>query len=217
LKQELNDRDLSNIGFLGYPVLQAADVLLYKSEGVPVGKDQVPHLELAREITRRFNNTYKKVFPEPKALLTKSPKIQGIDGRKMSKSFGNAIFLSDSEETVKKKIREMVTDPKRARRQDPGDPDTCNLYPLHALLSSKQTIKDVRKGCTTAGIGCVDCKGMLLPSLLEPLKKIRERRVDLAGSPKKIDSVLRDGTQRARAVAAQTMQEVRDAIRLSNE
>ncbi|HLG19549.1 MAG TPA: tryptophan--tRNA ligase [Bdellovibrionota bacterium] len=214
LKQEITDRDLSNFGFLGYPVLQAADILLYKGEAVPVGQDQLPHLELTREIVRRFNNVYGKTFPEPRALLTQSPKVNGVDGRKMSKSYGNAILLSDSEEQVRAKIREMVTDPKRARRQDPGDPDTCNLYPLHEILSTQKTIGDVRKGCTTAGIGCVDCKGLLLPSLLAPLKQIRERREEIASSPKTLDRVLEEGAERAHKIAAETMKEVRKAVKL---
>lgn len=212
LRQEITNKDLSNFGFLGYPVLQAADIILYKGEGVPVGQDQVPHLELTREITRRFNSTYKPIFPEPQALLTKSPKINGVDGRKMSKSYGNAILLSDSKEEIQSKIQVMVTDPKRARRQDPGDPDTCNLYPLHKIYSSNETIQEVRKGCTTAGIGCVDCKKLLLPSLLSRLEPIREKREEWTLHPKRIDEVLDSGAKKAQKVAKQTMNEVRDAV-----
>src|SRR5262249_5607544 len=160
---------------------------------------------------RRFNNTYGDVFPEPKAELTKSPKISGIDGRKMSKSYGNAILLSDSEQEIRKKIQAMVTDPKRARRQDPGNPDECNLYPLHEIYSSKETLKEVRKGCTTAGIGCVDCKGMLLPSLLKSLEAIRSRREKWAKKPKEVDQILEEGSRKARALAEKTMNQVRKA------
>jgi tryptophanyl-tRNA synthetase len=217
MKEELTDRDLSNFGFLGYPVLQAADILLYKGEGVPVGQDQVPHLELTREIARRFNNVYGSILPEPKALLTPSPKVSGLDGRKMSKSYGNAILLSDSDAEIRSKIRGMVTDPKRARRQDPGDPDTCNFYPLHEIYSTKETITQVRQGCTTAGIGCVDCKNFLLDPqsrFSAELAQIRENREKWLASPKKVDEILADGASRARALAEKTMKEVRKAIHL---
>ncbi len=214
MRQEIKDKDLSNFGFLGYPVLQAADILLYKGEAVPVGQDQVPHLELTREIARRFNNTYRPIFPEPQAKLTSSPKIAGTDGRKMSKSFGNVILLSDSDAEIRKKIQGMVTDPKRARRQDPGDPDTCNLFPLHQIYSTAKTQTEVRKGCTTAEIGCVDCKGLLLPSLLESLKEIRERREMWSKKPKEIDKILRAGADHARGLAEKTLSEVRSALHL---
>ncbi len=215
-RREITDRDLSNFGFLGYPVLQAADILLYKGDAVPVGQDQVPHLELTREIARRFNSTYKAIFPEPKALLTPSPRIGGVDGRKMSKSYGNTILLSDPETEIRKKIRAMVTDPKRARREDPGDPDTCNLYPLHEIYSSKDTIADVRKGCTTAGIGCVDCKNMLLKTFLPSMGQLLEKRSKLIKSPEYIDEVLSQGAERAREVASRTMNEVRRVLKLSH-
>jgi tryptophanyl-tRNA synthetase len=217
MREELSDRDLSNLGFLGYPVLQAADILLYKGEGVPVGQDQVPHLELTREITRRFNNTYREIFPEPQALLTPSPKIAGTDGRKMSKSYGNAILLSDSESELQAKIRGMVTDPKRARRQDPGDPDTCNFFPLHGIFSSEETIRSVRSGCTTAGIGCVDCKKMLMEAgtpFSTELSAIRKQREKWAADPQKVDEILLEGTDRARKIAGKTMDEVRKALHL---
>ncbi len=212
LRQEITDKDLSNLGFLGYPVLQTADVLVYKGEAVPVGLDQVPHIELSREIVRRFNGLYGSIFPEPNAMITETPKINGLDGRKMSKSYGNAIFLSDSEDEVRMKIKGMVTDPKRARRQDPGDPDTCNLYPLHEIYSTDHTLSQVRQGCTSAGIGCVDCKGMLLPTLLTSLKTIREKREELGKNPKQIDTILADGAKRASALASETMKEVRKAL-----
>ncbi|MEZ4704221.1 MAG: tryptophan--tRNA ligase [Bdellovibrionota bacterium] len=164
-KEQIQHRDLSNLGFFAYPVLQTADILLYKGEKVPVGVDQVPHIELSREIARRFNRIAGEIFPEPEALLTPSPKISGTDGRKMSKSYGNAISLGEPSQELEKKVKAMVTDPNRIRRSDPGDPKQCNLFPLHELLSSKETQEEVIQGCTTAGIGCVDCKKMLLPSL----------------------------------------------------
>jgi tryptophanyl-tRNA synthetase len=216
IRQEVTEKDLSNLGFLSYPVLQAADVLMYKADAVPVGQDQLPHLELTREITRRFNSTYKPIFPEPKALLTSSPRIGGVDGRKMSKSYGNAILLSDSEEEIRKKVKIMVTDENRKRRQDPGNPDHCNLYPLHEIHSPPQMLEDVRKGCTTAGIGCVDCKNMLLSTMLPVLKTIREKREALSHSPDEVDRVLGDGNARAAKVAASTMEEVRKAVSLPN-
>jgi tryptophanyl-tRNA synthetase len=215
IKQELSDRDLSMFGFLGYPVLQAADILLYKGTAVPVGQDQIPHVELTREITRRFNYLYGNVFPEPQPMLTASPKLSGVDGRKMSKSYGNAILLSDPEQEVRAKIRAMVTDPKRARRQDPGDPDTCNLFPLHEIYSTQETIAQVRSGCTTAHIGCVDCKGLLLPSLLSILNEFREKRAKWESKPEEINRILSDGAARARTLATQTMGEVRNALHLS--
>lgn len=217
MREELSDRDLSNLGFLGYPVLQAADILLYKADGVPVGQDQAPHVELTREIARRFNNLYGPVFPEPKTLLTPSPKVNGIDGRKMSKSYGNAVLLSDSESEVRAKILTMMTDPKRARRQDPGDPDTCNFYPLHEIFSKKETLQTVRRGCTTAGIGCVDCKNFLLDPgsrFMTELSAIRKNREAWLKSPKKVDEILADGAARARQNAEKTMKEVRKAIHI---
>ncbi len=214
VRAELTDRDLSNLGFLGYPVLQAADVLLYKGEAVPVGQDQVAHLELTREITRRFNSYYGNTFPEPQPLLTPSPRISGTDGRKMSKSYGNAILLSDEEDVVRKKIQGMVTDPKRARRNDPGDPDTCNLYPLHEVYSKPETVQEVRKGCKSAGIGCVDCKKLLLPPLLASLEEIQQRRNKLGKST--VEKVLEQGREKAMSVAARTMKEVRKGLHLSH-
>lgn len=212
-QQEIKDKDISNLGFLGYPVMQTADILVYKGNEVPVGKDQVPHLEISREIARRFNHlTSSSIFPEPKALLTPSSKIQGTDGRKMSKSYGNSIYLSDDNKTIETKIKGMVTDPKRVKRQDPGDPQNCNLFPLHEVYSSKTTLKEVIQGCTTAGIGCVDCKKLLLPSLTEKVGEIRSRREDWITKPKKIDEILGDGSNRAQKKAAKTLEEVKDVL-----
>ncbi|MCB0309112.1 MAG: tryptophan--tRNA ligase [Bdellovibrionales bacterium] len=214
LRNETTEKDLSNLGFFSYPVMQAADILIVKAEGVPVGQDQVPHLEITREIVRRFNYLYGKTFPEPKALLTAFPKIMGTDGRKMSKSYNNSILLSDSDKDVQKKIQGMVTDPKRARRQDPGDPDTCNLFPLHQIFSSNETIKDVRNGCTTAVIGCVDCKKILLPNLEKTLAPIREKRIQITNDPAFIQDVLDQGAKQTREQSQSTLEDVRKAMHL---
>lgn len=206
-------RDLQNYGFLGYPVLQAADIIIYKANKVPIGEDQLPHLELTREITRRFNNLYGKIFPEPEAVLTKAPRILGTDGRKMSKSFDNAILLSDPPDVVEKKIKPMMTDPARKRRNDPGEPTKCPVYYMHLIYSTESTIMEVEKGCRTAGIGCLDCKGWLFPKINEFLKPIIERRNRIK---KEVDvwDVLKAGSQKARDIAEKTMKEVRDAIGL---
>lgn len=212
-RQEIQDKDLSNLGFLAYPVLQAADILTYKGNQVPVGKDQVPHLEITREIARRFNHLAgKDIFPEPQPILTPTSKIQGTDGRKMSKSYNNAIFLSDSDTVMDEKVKGMVTDPKRIRRQDPGNPAECNLYPLHEVYSSKTTIEQVKEGCITAGIGCVDCKKMLLPSLKEKVGEIRSRREQWISKPQQIDDILKAGSAKAQIIAAQTMAEVKETL-----
>lgn len=207
-------RELSNYGFLGYPVLQAADIIIYKAQKVPIGEDQLPHLELTREITRRFNNFYGKIFPEPEAVLTKSPRIPGTDGRKMSKSYNNAIYLSDPPDVVEMKIKPMITDPARKTRKDPGEPTKCPVYYLHLVYSSQKTIKDVELGCRTAGIGCLDCKGWLIPNINRFLEPIRERRAEVVKKGNVWD-VLRDGSERARSVAERTMGEVRKAIGLA--
>jgi tryptophanyl-tRNA synthetase len=202
---------------LGYPVLQAADILLYRADAVPVGQDQVPHLELTREIARRFNATYGVLFPEPQALLTHAPRIGGVDGRKMSKSYGNAVLLAEEEGELRKKIRAMVTDERRKRREDPGNPDACNLFPLHTVYSTPQTVADVRKGCTTAGIGCVDCKNLLLDTLAPASARLRERREEIAARPGYVDEVLRAGNDRARSVAVSTMKAVHDLLGLPHD
>src|SRR6059036_1793239 len=214
-KQEnLEGRDLSTYGFLGYPVLQAADILLYKGDDVPVGVDQLPHLELTREITRRFNALYKPVFPEPQALLTEIPKVPGTDGRKMSKSYNNTINLSDSEATVRSKLKTMVTDPARVRRTDKGNPDVCPVFTLHKSASKQAVIDRVNKECRTAEIGCLDCKGLLADALVARLTPIWEKRRELVQKPKLVDEVIAAGTKKASAVARQTIAEVNEAIRI---
>jgi tryptophanyl-tRNA synthetase len=213
-KENLEGRDLSTYGFLGYPVLQAADILLYKGDYVPVGVDQLPHLELTREIARRFNALYKPVFPEPQALLTEIPKVPGTDGRKMSKSYNNTINLSDSEATIRSKLKTMVTDPARVRRTDKGNPDVCPVFTLHKVASKQAVIDRVNKECRTAEIGCLDCKGLFADALVTRLTPIWEKRRELVQKPKLVDAVIDAGTKKASAVARQTIAEVNEAIRI---
>lgn len=214
-KQEnLEGRDLSTYGFLGYPVLQAADILLYKGDFVPVGLDQLPHLELTREITRRFNSLYKPIFPEPQALLTESPKVLGTDGRKMSKSYNNTINLADSEAEVRAKLKTMMTDPARVRRTDKGNPDVCPVFTLHKSFSSPAVIAQVNRECRTAEIGCIDCKKLSADAIVARLTPIWEKRRELEQEPKRVDEVIEDGTRRAGTVARRTMAEVNEAMQL---
>jgi tryptophanyl-tRNA synthetase len=213
-QQQVSGRDLTNYGFLGYPVLQTADILAYKARWVPVGEDQISHLELCREIARRFNSLYGEIFPEPQPLITHVPRLPGTDGRKMSKSYNNAVYLSDSEEEVQKKIRTMVTDPARVRRSDPGNPDVCPVFTLHKAFSSPTTLDTVNVECRRAGIGCLDCKNLLLGHLAPVLSPLRERREMLGRSPERVREVLDSGAEKARTVAAATLKEVRDAVRI---
>ena len=202
-------------GLLGYPLLQSADILMYKAHWVPVGVDQVPHVELTREVARRFNNTWRPVFPEPQAKLTRIPKVPGTDGRKMSKSYDNAIYLSDSAQAITDKIKPMKTDPARKRRSDPGNPDVCPVFDLHRIFTPEADRQSVATGCRTAGIGCLDCKAVLLQHMLPPLGEIRERRQHYIERPRELVDVLHAGSERARARARQVMDEVRDAVRLT--
>ena len=202
-------------GLLGYPLLQSADILMYKARWVPVGIDQVPHVELTREVARRFNNAFGELFPEPEALLTEIPKVPGTDGRKMSKSYGNDIELADSSETIRAKVRPMVTDPARKRRSDPGNPDVCPVFDLHKIFTTPADREVAATGCRTAGIGCLDCKEILLKHMLPPLAAIRERRQAYAEKPDTIRQIFAEGSRRARAIAQQTMAEVRDAVKLA--
>ncbi|MGH9796603.1 MAG: tryptophan--tRNA ligase [Candidatus Polarisedimenticolia bacterium] len=216
-QQQVAGRDLTNYGFLGYPVLQAADILIYRAEVVPVGEDQLSHLELCREIARRFNALYGAVFPEPRALTTRTPRLPGTDGRKMSKSYGNAINLSDTMDAIRKKILTMVTDPARKRRQDPGDPEVCPVYDLHKAFSGRPTIERVDVECRRAGIGCIDCKKLLLGHLEPFLTPFQERRQGLLADRQRVRAVLAEGARRARAQARATMGLVREAMRLPPE
>ncbi len=214
--QEIRDKDLHTFGFLGYPVLQTADIIIYKANKVPVGIDQAPHLELSREITRRFNNFYGPVFPEPETILTASPKVLGTDGRKMSKSYNNSIFLSDPPEAVEQKILTMMTDTARKRRTDAGNPDVCPLFiTFHTLYSDAKTIEWVREGCTKATIGCTECKRSVLPKVLEFLRPIQEKRKELEKDPGLVSSILEAGSKKASVVASETMTHVRSAMGLS--
>ena len=248
-RENLRDKDLGTYGFLGYPLLQAADILLYKPNFVPVGEDQVPHVELTREVARRFNQFYPRgrhlidyseplrpdspysfptkerphpahgmfVFPEPQPLLTPSPKLPGTDGRKMSKSYGNTILLSEPEPSLRQKLKTMVTDPARIRRTDPGNPDVCPVGDLHKIFSNAETMAKVNEGCRTAGIGCIECKQWASDSLWRVLGPLQERRQKYEANPKLAWDILDQGSTKARAVAEATMVEARDAANLSHE
>ena len=211
---QIQDREMNTYGFLGYPVLQAADILIYKAHFVPVGIDQLPHLELTREIGRRFDQFYGEIFPEPQPLMTEYPKLPGTDGRKMSKSYNNCLYLSDSPEEITKKVMQMVTDPARVRRQDPGNPDVCPLFTLDKIFAPKEWCDYVNVECRRAGIGCVDDKKELLKHLLAYLKPIQERRKELAAHPKKVAEIIVEGSRRARVVAQKTLAEVTEAMKL---
>jgi tryptophanyl-tRNA synthetase len=216
-QENLVGKDLSTYGFLGYPLLQAADILMYQPKYVPVGQDQAAHVELTREVARRFNNFYqldgREVLPEPDVLLTPSPKLPGTDGRKMSKSYGNTILLSDPEPEVRQKLKTMVTDPARVRRKDPGDPDKCPVGDLHKVFSTPETLAKVYDGCRSAGIGCIECKSWAADALEQILKPIQERRAKY--TPAEVEDILIDGSARARNRAEQTMAEVRAAMKLT--
>lgn len=213
-QQALAERDLTTHGFLGYPVLQAADILLYKAQVVPVGIDQLPHIELTRELARRFNHLYREVFPVPESLLTTSPKVIGTDGRKMSKSYGNGLYLAEPAQATREKVLTMMTDPARKRRADPGNPEVCPVYALHKIYTASESVARIDRDCRTAAIGCVDCKGLLLDGLEVVLGPMRERRAVLTRQPGLVEDVLADGDRRARAVAQQTLSEAQEAMRL---
>jgi len=269
--ENIRDHDINTYGFLGYPLLQAADILMYKANYVPVGEDQVPHVEFTREVARRFNlafgkpevkkrsfeewlawgkremtpppninpeqfwldryysasldrradllnrdmGTLEPIFPEPDALLTSSPRLPGTDGRKMSKSYGNAIFLTDLPDVVSRKLATMVTDPARKRRTDPGDPNVCPVFDLHKIFSTPEDTDRINRECRTAEIGCVECKRIAASHLSNFLAPIQERRKTFEQSPQKVWDVLEDGTRKARTVAQATMAEVRAAVKLT--
>ena len=267
-QEQLREKDLATYGFLGYPLLQSADILLYQPEFVPVGQDQAVHVELTREVARRFNQFYPgefvlslnaapwelgaiqdkarkiagnpkltifsahelfqaaeqtkklsgfsrtEILPEPQVLLTPSPKLPGTDGRKMSKSYKNTVLLSDAEPDVRSKLKTMVTDPARVHRSDPGDPEVCPVFDLHKVFSTQQTQEDARLGCTTAGIGCIECKGWLADAVVQLLAPIQERRRHYEAHPEEVASILEDGAARAQARAAITMRQVRHAVGL---
>jgi tryptophanyl-tRNA synthetase len=219
-RENIKDKDLGTYGFLGYPVLQAADILIYKAHVVPVGEDQVAHVELTREIARRFNGFYGKlqqILPEPQALLTPAAKLPGTDGRKMSKSYGNTIMLTDPEPVVRQKLKTMVTDPARVRRSDPGNPDVCPVGDLHKIFSDRGTIEKVYEGCRSAGIGCIECKNWAADALVKLLVPMQERRKKFEHNPRLAWDILEAGSAQARKVAAETMGDVREAMGMSLE
>ncbi len=216
IRTELAEKDLATFGFLGYPVLQAADIIMYKAYGVPVGVDQLPHVELTREIARRFNFLYGKIFPLPEPLLTEVPKLLGIDGRKMSKSYDNAIFISDRGDALKKKVGAMYTDPQRMRKSDPGRPELCNVYTFHKLYSPVGDVEETAVACRKADIGCTDCKRKLAERILEAMRSIHERHDYYRSHLGKVREIIEDGNDRAASVARGTMAEVREAVKIDN-
>ena len=240
-RDNIKDKDLGTYGFLGYPVLQAADILIYRADVVPVGEDQVAHVELTREIARRFNLFYPRhsagmgipqpgtdgpetdeerlrrfsVFPEPQSLLTPAPKLPGTDGRKMSKSYGNTILLTDPEPVVRQKLKTMVTDPARVRRSDRGNPDVCPVGDLHKIFSDRATMEKVNVGCRSAGIGCIECKGWAADGLVQLLNPMQEKRKKYEENPRLAWDILEAGTERARKAAGETMDDVREVMGMS--
>ncbi len=209
MQRENPDKELNTYGFLGYPMLQAADILIYKADVVPVGEDQVYHLEFTREVARRFNRLYGKTFPEPQTLLSEVPRLAGIDGRKMSKSYGNAIFLQDPPQTMRQKIETMMTDIRRKRRTDPGEPEDCPAFTLHKAFVTQEKREELAQGCRTAGIGCLECKNVVIERLDEILSPYREKRKNFKKNPRLVWDILEEGNRRARDAAQKTMEEVR--------
>lgn len=214
MKAELTSKDLSTFGFLGYPVLQAADIIMYKAYGVPVGVDQLPHVELTREIARRFNFLYREIFPIPEPLLTSVPKLLGIDGRKMSKSYDNSIYISDRGEVLQTKVSSMFTDPQRMRKKDPGNPEICNVFTFHGLYSDEETVKEIDAGCRKAAIGCTDCKKMLARRIAAELAPIHERMDYYTNHMNEIHEIIAEGNRKAERIAGQTLEEVRTAVKI---
>jgi tryptophanyl-tRNA synthetase len=212
--KELTGKDLSTYGFLGYPVLQAADITVYKANKVPVGVDQAPHVELTREIVRRFNQLYQPIFPEPEVLLTEAQKVPGLDGRKMSKSYGNAVFLSDTPQEIDQKLSRMMTDPARVRRSDPGEPEKCPAFQLHKIYCTPEEIEQVSVGCRTAGIGCLECKKVMIKHVIDDLAPFREKRAHYQAKPDEVAAILAAGDDTAAKTAAVTMTEVRGTLGL---
>ncbi len=214
-EEEAKASDTHNLGRFGYPVLQAADIAIYLGQKVPVGADQVSHLELTREIIRRFNHIYKGKLPEPQPLLTETPLVPGLDGRKMSKSYHNGLDLAEDPKALAKKVRGMPTDPQRARREDVGDPEKCNVYTYHKLFSSAADLEWVVQGCTTAGIGCGDCKGRLLENIEKLVAEPRERKKELLNDPKRLDEIIAAGNHKARREAAKNLKMIKEWIKIS--
>jgi len=211
---QLDSKDLSTFGFLGYPVLQAADIIIYKAHGVPVGVDQVPHVEITREIARRFNYLYGEVFPEPKEMLTATRKILGMDRRKMSKSYHNAIFLKDGTDEIAAKVSRMITDPQRKRRSDPGDPGVCNVFEFHKIYTEPEKVAEIDPACRSAEIGCVECKQIMADRLANALAPIREKRRYYEARPELVEEIITAGSDCARDTARKTIEEVRQVVGL---
>ncbi|HSW36154.1 MAG TPA: tryptophan--tRNA ligase [Candidatus Limnocylindrales bacterium] len=209
--KELEGRNINTFGFLGYPLLQAADILAYRADAVPVGEDQAPHLEFTREVVRRFNHLYKPIFPEPQTLLGCHTLVPGIDGRKMSKSYDNYIHMAASPEEIREKSRRMLTDPQRARRSDPGRPEVCTVFHFQKIFNAAR-VPEIEAGCCSAGIGCVDCKAMLAEKLVEAIAPIYEKRKELENKPQYLREVLEDGNKRAKKAAMVTLETVRDVM-----
>jgi tryptophanyl-tRNA synthetase len=212
--RELTQKNVYTYGFLGYPVLQAADILMYKANGVPVGEDQAPHVELTREIARRFNHLYGEVFPVPDVLLTPTAKILGIDRRKMSKSYENAIYLTDTDKEIDDKVGQMITDPQRARKNDPGNPDICNVFSFHKIYTDPEIIKKINKECRSADIGCVECKKMMAAGLKNGLEPVRDKRKELESDINKVKEIMAEGDRQARTIARETLSEVKEAVKI---
>ena len=210
--KELVEKDLNTYGFLGYPVLQAADILIYKANFVPVGVDQLPHVEITREIARRFNYLYKEVFPIPEPILTEMPKILGIDGRKMSKSYHNAIYLSDPPKVIREKTLQMFTDKSRLRKTDPGHPDICNVFSFHKLYTSPEKVSQIEEDCKKARIGCVECKKLLAENLIKGLAPLQEKRQYYQEHLEELKDIIDAGIKKARSVATTTLEEAKEAI-----
>jgi len=214
VKEQVRDLNIENIsyGHLGYPVLQAADILLYKGELVPVGEDQLPHIEITREIARRFNSQYKSVFPEPEGKITKFARLPGLDGKRMSKSLGNAILLSDSPDEIKKKMGQAMTDPQKVRRNDPGHPEVCLVFYAYHQKFNPAEVPQIERDCRSGALGCVDCKRNAAARISDYLGPMREKRAFYEAHPKEVRNVLHDGENRAKDVAKKTMAEVHDAM-----
>ncbi len=213
-QEQLRERDLSTYGFLGYPLLQAADILVYRATRVPVGEDQLPHIELTREVARRFNRLYREIFPEPKGVVVAGARVPGVDGRKMSKSYGNAVYLKDDADTVYAKLARMMTDPRRVRRTDPGDPKDCPAFRLHEIYCTEEEKAELTKGCRTATIGCLDCKKVMIKHVVAELEPIQERRRRFARSPDRVREILHHGALRAREAANATLDAAKAAMGL---
>jgi tryptophanyl-tRNA synthetase len=215
LKEQIRDLEMDSVvyGHLGYPVLQAADILLYKGDIVPVGEDQLPHIEITREIARRFNTQYAPVFPEPEGKITKFARLPGLDGKRMSKSIGNTILLSDVPEAITKKLKTAVTDPQKVRKGDPGHPDICLVFAYHNKFNPRE-VPEIRVNCESGKLGCVDCKMNCAKKIIDTLAPNREKRAYYESHMYKVKSILADGEQRAREIAKQTMAEVHEAMKI---